>query len=324
MVSGSKSLENSRGKGLKKFLGDKGKTIYNWVNKASGGVLGILVYTFRSFGQARAGDAAASIAYYALFSLFPLLIFLIAVGSSVFQSTEIQRQILSFVRETLPASESLVAGNIQQVLRLRGAVGVAGTVGLLWAATAVFTALARNINRAWPDTRPRSFLTGRLLALAMVGILTGLLVPSLIFSTVFSLLAQFSVPLWGEVSIYDTFAWHLLTRLIPWLLAFVTFQGLYRWVPRTKVRWSEAFWGALVAASAWEVTKSAFGWFISSGLVRHQLVYGSLGAVVALMLWIYLTSIITLFGAHLSAAITYHNDLKEQNQRGRKRRTKKP
>ena len=80
---------------------------------------------------------------------------------------------------------------------------------------------------------------------------------------------------------------------------------------------------ALVAASAWEVTKSAFGWFLSSGLVRHQLVYGSLGTVVALMLWIYLSSLITLFGAHLSAAITHHNRMKEQKGSSRGPRTKK-
>ena len=247
-------------------------------------------------------EAAASIAYYAFFSLFPLLIFLMAIGSSVFKSEEIKQQVLAFVAETLPDSQELVAENIEQALKLRGAVGIAGTVGLLWAASGVFNVVARSINRAWHGTAPRSFLKGRLVALAMVGVLVGLLVPSLFFSPAFGLLAQFRVPLSGGVAIYDTFVWTLLSRLIPWLLVFVVFQSLYRWLPRTKVKWSEAFWGALVAASAWEITKFGFGWFLTSGLVKHQLVYGSLGAVVALLYWIYLGSWIALFGAHLSAA----------------------
>jgi membrane protein len=59
----------------------------------------------------------------------------------------------------------------------------------------------------------------------------------------------------------------------------------------------------LVATIGWELVKAAFAWYLSSGLARHHLVYGSLGAVVALMLWIYLSSLIILFGAHIGAAI---------------------
>lgn len=303
---------------FKKYFRNTGQVAYRQANHLSGGVLGILIYTLQSFNQTRAVEAAASIAYYALFSLFPLLIFLVAIGSSIFESRQIQQQVLASVAETLPASQELVAGNIQQVLRLRGPVGVAGMVGLLWSATAVFAALARNINRAWPGTEPHNFLKGRLVALAMVGALTILLIPSLLISTLFGLLSRFSIPLWGGISIYDTFAWAIFSRLIPWLIVFVTFQGLYRFVPRTEVKWSEAFWGALVASTAWEITKTTFGWFLRSGLVRHQLVYGSLGAVVALMLWIYLSSLIALFGAHLSAAITHHNRLKSPRRRRRR------
>ena len=58
-----------------------------------------------------------------------------------------------------------------------------------------------------------------------------------------------------------------------------------------------------MATSFWEVTKVGFSWYIESGFARHQLVYGSLGTVMALMLWVYLSGAIVLYGAHLSAAI---------------------
>jgi membrane protein len=106
--------------------------------------------------------------------------------------------------------------------------------------------------------------------------------------------------------------------MIPWLLTFLLFQGLYRWIPNTEVKWSEAFWGALFATTAWEVTKSGFKWYISSGLASQQLVYGSLGAVIALLLWIYLSSLIMLLGAHLTAAITHYNKSKQKKRRARK------
>jgi membrane protein len=83
-------------------------------------------------------------------------------------------------------------------------------------------------------------------------------------------------------------------------------MGMYRWVPNTRVKWSEAFWGALVATPAGEIATDAFSWYLSTGIVRYELVYGSLGTVVVLMLRIYIGALITLFGAHLSAAVARH------------------
>jgi len=271
------------------------------------GVIGILFRTVRSFNETRGAEAAASIAYYALFSLFPLLIFLIIIGSTVLEIDQVQKQVLSFVGEVFPASKELVANNIQQVLSLRGAVGIIGIIGLLWSATAVFSALVRNINRAWHTAGPRNFLMGRLIALSMVGILLVLLLLSFLAATVIRILSQFEILLWGGEPVTQTSTWAILSRMIPWLLTFLIFQGLYRWVPNTEVKWSEAFWGALFATTAWEFTKAGFSWFFSSGLTNQRLIYGSLGAVVALLLWVYLTGLITLLGAHLSAAITHYN-----------------
>jgi membrane protein len=84
------------------------------------------------------------------------------------------------------------------------------------------------------------------------------------------------------------------------------FLALYRWTPSTEVRWKGAIAGALTAALAWELVKGGFTWYLRSGLVRYELVYGSLGTVAALLFWIYISSTITLFGAHLSAAVGRH------------------
>lgn len=296
---------------VKEKIEAKARVRYQQANQFSRGVLDIIVSAAKSFAAANAAEAASSIAYYALFSLFPLLLFLIAVGSSVLRSTRVQEQVLRFAREAFPPAQELVAQNIRQVLELRGTVGAVALIGLLWAGSGVFTVLARHINRAWHAAETRNFLQGRLLALAMVGVLTALLFLSLVSSTVFSILTQFNVelPLPGGSLIYQSIFWRFLTSFVPAVLIFAMFLGLYRWTPNTRVKWREAAWGALVAALGWEITKTGFSWYLRSGFTTFDLAYGSLGAVVVLMLWIYLSSLIVLFGAHLSAAVARHAEM---------------
>jgi membrane protein len=99
--------------------------------------------------------------------------------------------------------------------------------------------------------------------------------------------------------------WTMVSNVMPWLFIFLLYLSLYRWVPNTDVRWFEAFWGAVVSALGWVLATRAFTWYLSSGIAQYELVYGSLGAVVVLLFWIYLSSLITLFGAHLSAAVAH-------------------
>jgi membrane protein len=285
---------------------DKVKAIYRRANDLSGGSLDILRETFQRFNEARASEAAAGMAYYALFSLFPLLLALVAAGSFFLESERAYREVVDLVTQAIPVSRGLIERNIRRVLELRGTVGIVGLIGLLWSAIGVFTILANHINRAWPGAETRSFLEKRLVALGMVGALAGLLVLSLFSTAVLNLLPRLQVPLWGGVSVYETSLWAIVSTLVPGLFIFLMFLSLYRWVPNTEVKWSGAMGGALVAAFAWEVVASAFAWYLSSGLARYELVYGSLGAVVALMFWIYISSLITLFGAYLGAAINQH------------------
>jgi membrane protein len=146
----------------------------------------------------------------------------------------------------------------------------------------------------------------------MIASLTGLLILWIISTTILSLLPWFEVPLLGDIRIYDTYLWSILSNIIPWFLIFLTFLSLYRWVPNTKVYWWEAAWGAAVAALGWELVNRGFSWYLTSGLARYQLVYGSLGAVIALLLWLYLSALIVLYGAHLSAAIAQRTRVQEE------------
>ena len=308
-------------KDLKNRISTEIQDRYTHANRVSRGILGILVDAVQSFIDANAGEGAASIAYYALFSLFPLLIFLVSTGSIILQSAPVQEQVLGFTGELLPSSQQFVANNIQQILELRGTAGVVAVVGLLWAATGVFTVLARHINRAWHTAELRNFWQGRLIGLALVAALTVLLFLSLITSTIFGILSQFQIdiPLLGGRSLYQSYLWTFASSLIPWVINFAMFIALYWWIPNTLVKWKAAAWGAVAAAFAWEIIKRAFGWYISSGLNQFDIAYGSVATVVVLLLWIYLSSLIVLFGAHLSAAVARHSESLQDSSRKKAR-----
>jgi membrane protein len=279
--------------------------VYDQVNGLSGGTLGVISRAFQHFGATRAPQAAAGMAYYAFFSLFPLLLVLVSAGSFVLEREIVQQRLLTYVTQTLPVSQELIKANLERVLALRGPVGLVGLVGLLWSSTGFFNTLAYSINRAWAYAEVRGLVGRRLVALGMVASLAVLLILSLISTAVLDLLPQLGAAMGISASIYEGSLWRIFAILVPWLIKFVLFLALYRWVPNTRVSWRAAIWGAAFAALGWELITGAFSWYLSSGLARYQLVYGSLGAIVALMFWIYLSSWIALFGAHLSASIMY-------------------
>ena len=296
------------------WVGERGARLYAWADRRSGGALSVLRQAIRTFGEARAAEAAASMSYYALFSLFPLLLVLVVIGSFVIQREQAFDEVVRLISEAIPISQDLIRVNIRQVLDLRGPVGAIGLLGAWWSSTGFFTTLVRNVNRAWPQARPHSLFRRRLIAVGMVGTVIALLLLSLFSTTLLSVLPRFFAPVWADMAIYRTILWSVLSLTVPWFFTLAMFYAIYHWVPNTRVSRREALVGAVVAAVAWEVAKRGFAYYVGSGLANYDLVYGSLGAVVALLFWIYLGSWVTLFGAHISVAV--HRSGKE-NQHGR-------
>ncbi len=286
------------------------KEIYHRVDQRTRGVLGILRSTVERFGEERGSEAAAGMTFYSLFSLFPLLLVLVATGSQVLNSPQAQEQVLDLLMRAFPFSVEIVEENIQRVLRARGSMQLVGVLGLMWSASGAFAVLTRNINRAWPQAHRRNFVKMRLMALIMVAGMVAVLVILLIANTLTLLIPrQFQQLTALFVSL------RYFSRGIISLLSFITFLWLYRWIPNTTVLWAEAAWGALFATISSFLVTTAFTRYLGSGLSNYNLIYGSLGAMVALMFWIYLINIIVLIGAHLSASIAQRTRLQPAHER---------
>jgi membrane protein len=276
------------------------KELYQNAKRIRGEWLDILGNALRSFREQQASQASAGLAYYALFSIFPLLLVFIAGGSYFLDSSQVFNTVTQFVQQTLPVPEQAINENLHQILKERGTAGLLSILTLLWSASGMFTNLAHNINLAWSRAAQRSFLQDRLIAFGMIVGLILLIALSLILSWLTQRMPFMNI---ARTSASDLVLLRLLSGFGSWLMIFLVFFTLYHWIPALHVRWRATFWGALIASLAWKAATTGFAWYLDASLQRYQLVYGSLGATVAFLFLIYIISLITLFGAHLSAAI---------------------
>ncbi len=272
-------------------------------------LLRVAKYLFRTlrtclerFGEQRAAEAAAGMAFYGFFSMFPLLLILVTFGGSFLESAQAQEQVLDFLVGIFPISGEVIEKNIHQVLNARGSVRSFSTIALAWSGSAIFAILARNIDFAWATAKQRPFLTRRLIALLILFVLVVLMVLLMTANTLTRLLPE---ELNGAAQVLLQMRY--FSQFAVWISLFVSLLTLYRWVPNTFVRWTEGAWGSLFASTAIVVTTFGFTWYIRNGFINYSLVYGSLGAVAALLFWTYLLAFWVLFGAYLSASIAMHH-----------------
>jgi len=292
-----------KGNGI--LIAENFRTLYNKANQASGKRLDIIKDTIDRFGKAHAAQAAASMAYYAFFSLFPLMLLFIVIGSFFLASDQIYARIMKVIGDAFPVSQQLIYDTLQRVISGRAPMGLVGLIGLLWSASGVFTTLTDNINIAHMNARKRNFIQARLHGLGMIVALVIFFILSFAVDATTNVLSSWRIPVLPNISIYETRLWAWISNYIPWLFTFFLFIILYRWAPTVRAAWRAVILAAAVAATGWKLATDLFSWYLIRGLVRYELVYGSLGTVVTLLFLIYVIGLIVLFGAHLCAAINH-------------------
>jgi membrane protein len=106
----------------------------------------------------------------------------------------------------------------------------------------------------------------------------------------------------GSIRFYETFIWKFFENYFPYIFSLIIFWLLYYIPPNIRVSKRAAFIGALPASVAWNLLTSGFSWFLRSGFVRYEIVYGSLSTIVSLLVWIYFSNLILLLGAYISGS----------------------
>ena len=243
---------------------------------------------------------SASISYYLLFSIFPLTLALVSVLGFLSTSPQTEARLIEAIGNLIPVSNDFLTDTIQDVTSTRGATGLVATIGLLWGGSSVFNAIRKSLNTAWGIRIPRPFFVERAMELAMIVGAGLLLLLSLGVTTAMTVVRRYSLVFGGSSLFNGDAFWNAVLILLSVALSFVTFLLLYKFIPNTKVRWGDVWGGALLAAVGFEVTKQVFVWY-ATNFAHYNLIYGSVGTIIALLVWVYVSAIILLFCAKLTA-----------------------
>jgi membrane protein len=275
----------------------------HWLNERTHGWLGMLVDAARETLKPNSAIKAAAIAYFALFSLFPLTLLSISIASFYLGPLMDQQFIVQKLEFIAPALGQLLGKNIDEIIRARGSVTAIALIGLIWSASTVFYTLTQTLNEIWGDKRKRPVWKRRGLAILFVLTFIGpaLFLASFASSMIANLrtwLPDQLIPIGGALSI-----------AVAILLDIALFMAIYIMLPHGASSWREVLPGAMGAGLLWELAKKAFLFFVSTYISVSNLVYGSVAAIFAFLAWAYLSGLIFLFGAFLS--VSYYQ-LKQQ------------
>ncbi len=243
---------------------------------------------------------AAGMAYYALLSVFPAVIVLAAAAGFILDDPGAREDVVSYLLAELPLTEGSGREDIEKLLdgvtANSGTLGVVGLVALLISASALISAARNSVSVAFEEEERRGALRGKGLDLLLVLGLGVLL--SLSFAT--TLLSRLSITFEGRVgeaieSIIDATG-----LFLPLILAAVVFGIMYRVLPSRRPAWQDIWPGVLFATIGYEILKRGFALYLEN-FANYSAVYGSLGAVIAFMFFVFLASIVFLIGAEMAA-----------------------
>jgi len=277
--------------------------LYARLDQWLGGVPSLLVRTALAFGQHDGTLMARSIAYYAVFAVFPAILALIVVASAVLGSEEVQASVMALVEQYMPIAADAVAANIEQFLAMSGTIGLIALVGLIWSASGVASAIFRSVNRAWGIPPSRLALSAKLYGVAMMCVVGALMLLAVSIGPILSLVQAWQaavLELQPSAEPVTDLLVSWLSVLVPVLLSVCAFILMYRTMPRAKVRWRDVWLGGLIAGLIWSVGQEIFVWYVSN-LADYDEMYGSVEAIIVFLLWCYLSGQIMLLGAEFTA-----------------------
>jgi membrane protein len=244
---------------------------------------------------------ASSIAYYALLSLFPFLLLAFSFLGGLTTSDADRAEILGFVLKYFPQQFQFVTQQLDAFQQARVRLGVAGSVLMVWAAMGVFGAITSAINHAWGVEKQPNYFKHKLISFVMLvaaGVLMmiGLLLVSAI---------NVAEARWFAVVLSRTPG---LTVLQSFLLKsastmlFILIVGMvFYFVPNAKVRFKDVWVGAVITGLLWRAALAGFSMYVRD-MTRFSVIHGQIAAVVVFLLWVYVSAVILLYGAEMTAA----------------------
>ena len=243
---------------------------------------------------------ASSIAYYSLLSFFPFILLVLTVLTRLAVGPSDERMVIAIVERALPSNFDFLSDQVVELRRTPIPLTIVGALIMIWASTGVFGAITSAVDHAWATEKPHSYLKHQFIAFTMT------------LSAGFVFMAALFII--GAAQVAHTGWYGTLERQWPWLhdlTGFAAYYSLvpaaiiatglvYRFAPNTKVRLRDVWFGAILAGILWRIALAGFSWYLGS--IANFSVHGQVGAVVAFLVWVYVSAVILLYGVEVTAA----------------------
>jgi len=275
--------------GIRDTAKAKGHEFIHWLDGPTGGFASVLYNTGDKFGKHGPREAAA-LSYYAVFSLFPLLLLLVVGIGYIIGPSSTATQIQDFLTLFLPGATAVsLSETIERFVQEGSVASLVAVISLLWSGLGLFSNLEGALSRTFGDTSQRDVLMRRVAGLLMVIALGVLLVANIVTSLVFSFL--------DLLFLNQSNIWIAMGGLfIPFGFSMGIFAMMYRFIPRKSIGWDAIWPAALIGGILWEFAKRIFGVYLEQA-TDLSLIYGSITTIIIFMLWAYVTFFIILLCA---------------------------
>ncbi len=243
----------------------------------------------------------SQLAFFFLLSLFPLLIFLFTLLPYLNLD---QSEIFLFIRDYAPASvASLIEDTVGEILSKRntGLLSI-GALATVWSASKGMNALTKALNRSYFTEETRNFFVARGMSVVFTIMLISVLIVALVLPVFGKQIGIFAFSYLGLEAGFLSI-WNNLRWIIPPFLIFGVFTILYWLVPNLKLNIKSVLSGAAFATLGWILTSVGFSYYVSS-FGNYSNTYGSIGAIIVLMMWLYFSAIILMLGGQINAVMS--------------------
>ncbi|HLR59102.1 MAG TPA: YihY/virulence factor BrkB family protein [Pseudogracilibacillus sp.] len=271
---------------------------------------------FKRFSDVDVPGMSSQLAYFFLLSLFPFLVFLTTLLG--YLPIDID-SVLKFLDTYLPADvASMLESNLENLLTSQsGGLLSISIIGAIWSASKGVNALTLAFNKAYRVEEDRSFIVSKLISIGLTIALVVTIAIALLLPIFGKTIGEY---IFSFVNLSDGFVqvWNTLRWVVSSVILFIVLYVLYILAPNKKVKLREAFWGAVFATISWQIVSLGFSFYVST-LGNFSATYGSLGTVIVLMLWFYLTGIVIITGGIINAVLVkrhreqvYHPEIEYQ------------
>jgi membrane protein len=250
---------------------------------------------------------SASIAYYALLSLFPLFLLMLSIAGSITSSPEEREQVVRFVFRYFPRQFDFITGQLDAFQSSSVPLGVGGLLALIWGALGVFTAITSAVNHAWHVEKERSFLKHRLVSFVMLLSAGGALVAGLGLASAVRMAESRWFGRIAETSPIIQWATGLSADYAATVFLVVCVAMIFYFIPNAPVRFRDVWPGALLVGGLWRAALAGFSWYVRD-MASWNVIHGSIAAVVVFLIWVYVSAVILLYGVQMTASYSRLQD----------------